>query len=391
MRRMLASEILPIELGQGTLIGRVWSNRGSGPSVVLLDNHVVRDLSSVSATMAGLLELPDLNNQMRDRRQFPALGELDDFLSDGGNEGPAGSLLAPCDLQAIKAAGVTFASSMLERVIEEKAKGDPMRAADIRSALRQIVGDNLRGVKAGSDAARDVKALLQKMDLWSQYLEVGIGADAEIFTKAQPMSAVGTGSRVGINPISSWNNPEPEVVLAVNSRGVIVGASLGNDVNLRDVEGRSALLLGKAKDNNASCAIGPFIRLLDESFAVSDIEELTVTLTVSGPDGFQLAGESPMSAISRSPSDLVDHTIGASHQYPDGFMLFLGTMFSPIEDRKAPGSGFTHEIGDEVRISVPSIGTLINWVDHCDVIPSWTFGTLNLIRNLAGRGLIGRV
>src|SRR5690606_27366505 len=105
--------------------------------------------------------------------------------------------------------------------------------------------------------------------VWSQYLEVAIGKDAEIFTKTQPMASVGFGAQIGIHPESHWNNPEPEVVLAVARTGKIRGATLGNDVNLRDYEGRSALLLGEAKDQNASCAIGPFIRLFDETFSLA--------------------------------------------------------------------------------------------------------------------------
>lgn len=336
--------------------------------------------------MSALLDIEDLTARLRKREDFPDLGPLDDFLS-----GSEGTLLAPVDLQAIKAAGVTFADSMLERVIEEQAKGDPLRAQEIRSRLAPVLGDSLRGLVAGSQQAASVKALLQEMGLWSQYLEVGIGPDAEIFTKAQPMSAVGCGALVGLHPISSWNNPEPEVVLAVRADGRIVGATLGNDVNLRDVEGRSALLLGKAKDNNASCAIGPFIRLFDETFTLDDLRRVKVSLNVQGEDGFEMSGESPMEAISRSPENLVSQMLNRSHQYPDGAVLFLGTMFAPVKDRHSAGLGFTHEIGDRVEISTPKLGRLINWVERSDACPEWTFGVRALIRNLAGRGLLEHV
>ncbi len=382
--KLSANEILPAD--GGLLLGRVWLKAIDGPCPVLIRNGIVHDLSVLSPTMSGLLEHTDLADALSG--PFPELGLLDAFLSDGGNEGTAGALLAPCDLQAVKAAGVTFAGSMLERVIEERAKGEPERAEAIRAELAPVVGESLRGVVPGSEAAARVKKLLQERGLWSQYLEVGIGPDAEVFTKAQPMAAVGCGAEVGVNPISSWNNPEPEVVLAVNSRGEIKGAALGNDVNLRDVEGRSALLLGKAKDNNGACAVGPFIRLFDKDFTLADVEEATVSLSVTGEDGFLLEGESHMSLISRKPADLVRQTINNNHQYPDGFVLFLGTMFAPVKDRKAPGQGFTHEIGDVVRIASTRLGALVNTVRRSDQIPPWTFGTRALMENLARRGLL---
>jgi fumarylacetoacetate (FAA) hydrolase family protein len=367
MRRISSREIIATDSTDGAFVGRVWSKAAGGPCVVVLKEGIVRDLSAVSATMTGFLEIPDLLSRLEIPDEYPSLGHLDEFLAAGGNRGPAGELLAPCDLQVIKAAGVTFADSMLERVIEEHVKADPSRAAAIRAELRPLIGEKLSGLKPGSPSARLLKEFLQIRGLWSQYLEMGIGPDAEIFTKCQPMSELGTGSRIGLHTMSSWNNPEPEVVLAVNSGGEIVGATLGSDVNLRDVEGRSALLLGKAKDNNGSCSIGPFIRLFDRKFSLTDVEKLSVALCDRGTDGFSLTDESHMA---------------------DGMMLFLGTMFSPIQDRHTEGSGFTHAIGDEVRIGTPCLGTLINWVDCSDRIPRWTFGSSALMRNLASRGLL---
>lgn len=379
---LAAGDILPWDAA-ALLIGRVWSDAAGGPCPVLVDDGSLRDLTSLAPTVSELLERDDLAAELADRSRFPVLGTLDTFLS-----GEAGTLLAPCDLQAIKGAGVTFVDSMVERVIEERAKGDPANAEAIRNDLAAIVGESLRGIAPGSEKAAEVKKVLQDRGLWSQYLEVGIGPDAEIFTKAQPMSAMGCGVAVGIHRISTWNNPEPEIVLAVNSRGEVRGAALGNDVNLRDVEGRSALLLGKAKDNNGACAIGPFIRLFDETFTMNDVENAEISLTVSGPDGFVLESGSRMDHISRKPADLAAQALNASHQYPDGLMLFLGTMFAPVKDRHGAGQGFTHVIGDDVRISCPELGLLANVVRHCDEIAPWTFGAGALMRNLAKRGVL---
>ncbi|MGF0538963.1 fumarylacetoacetate hydrolase family protein [Agrobacterium sp. ES01] len=382
-RSLNAAKILPDDASQALLIGRVWSKAVDGPCVVLVRDDRVFDLSSLSATVSSLLEAENIVEQLKSAEGLADLGALDDFLS-----GEAGELLAPIDLQAVKAAGVTFADSMLERVIEEQAKGDASRAQAIREQLAPVLGDSLRGLVAGSEQASKVKALLQDMNLWSQYLEVGIGPDAEIFTKSQPMSSVGCGALVGIHPMSEWNNPEPEVVLVLRSDGQIVGATLGNDVNLRDVEGRSALLLSKAKDNNASCSIGPFIRLFDAGFSLEDLSRVKVSLHVEGEDGFVMAGESPMEAISRTPSDLARQLLNRNHQYPDGAVLFLGTMFAPVKDRRGEGQGFTHEMGDRVEISTPKLGRLVNWVQRSNACPEWTFGLGALMKNLAGRGLL---
>jgi len=377
---------LPADADRALLVGRVQMAR-IGPVLVKVTPQGVSDISALAPTCSELLELDDLATRLYAHRG-PHLGETRAVLANTVHTAREGALpwfLAPCDLQAIKAAGVTFVASMLERVIEEQARGDPARAEAVRQEVVAVIGEDLSAIQPGSAQAIQLKQVLIARGLWSQYLEVGIGPDAEIFTKSQPMSAVGTGAEVGIHPASEWNNPEPEIVLAVNSRGVVQGATLGNDVNLRDVEGRSALLLGKAKDNNASCAIGPFIRLFDQHFTIDDVRKAEVELVIEGTGNFRLEGRSSMSKISRDPLDLVAQAIGATHQYPDGFMLFLGTLFAPVQDRRGPGLGFTHELGDLVTVSSPRLGTLANRVNTSDRVAPWTYGAVALMRDLARR------
>jgi fumarylacetoacetate (FAA) hydrolase family protein len=379
---------LPSDFERALLVGRVHV-QSAGALLVQVRPDGVFDLSPLAATCSELLELPSLALAMR-KCKGERLGATQEVLANSAFDARDPALpwfLAPCDLQAIKAAGVTFVASMLERVIEEQARGDASRAESVRQAVVAVIGDNLSAVKPGSPEAMRLKEVLIAQGVWSQYLEVGIGPDAEIFTKSQPMSAVGTGAEIGIHPGSSWNNPEPEVVLAVNSRGETQGVTLGNDVNLRDFEGRSALLLGKAKDNNASCAIGPFIRVFDEHFGMDDVRRCDLSMRVSGVDGFVMDGSSQLSMISRDPLDLASQAIGANHQYPDGFMLFLGTMFAPTQDRHGPGQGFTHVVGDIVTVSTPRLGTLANRVNTSDQIAPWTYGVRALMRDLARRGL----
>ncbi|MFW2542227.1 fumarylacetoacetate hydrolase family protein [Primorskyibacter sp. 2E107] len=371
------------------LVGRIW-RPGVGPAIVTLRGDTVVDITSRAApTLSDLLDLPDPAAHVRAAQGEEVCTLADLAAASVESAGPdALRLLAPADLSAIKASGVTFAESMVERVIEEQAAGDADRAEEIRARVKTAIGDSLSGIEPGSEKAMEVKRVLQAEGLWSAYLEVGIGPDAEVFTKCQPMAAVGWGAAVGLHPISTWNNPEPEIVLAVNARGEIRGATLGNDVNLRDVEGRSALLLGKAKDNNASAALGPFVRLFDADYGMDDVENAELTLTVTGEDGFELNGHSSMNKISRRPADIVAQTIGRHHQYPDGFFLYLGTLFAPIQDRDTPGQGFTHKLGDVVTIAEPKLGALQNTVRLSTEAPEWTFGTRELMRNLAGRGLL---
>lgn len=386
-----SAAILPDDPAEACLLGRVWLPEAEGPAVVTVRGNEVVDITERAApTVRDVCEADEPAALVRGV-EGRGLGSLDAILanSDPARRDPDRPwFLAPVDLQAVKAAGVTFVRSMLERVIEEQARGSRERAEAIRAEIGDALGRDLRGIRPGSPEAARVKDILVAKGAWSQYLEVGIGPDAEVFTKAQPLSPVGIGAGVGVHPVSRWNNPEPEVVLAVSSAGRVVGAMLGNDVNLRDVEGRSALLLGKAKDNNASCALGPFLRLFDEDFGLDDVRHAEVTLEVAGDDGFRMGGRSNMVEISRDPADIVAQTIGANHQYPDGFVLFLGTMFAPVEDRGAPGMGFTHRPGDEVRIHAARLGTLVNRVDRTDRCPPWTFGVSHLMRNLAARGLL---
>jgi len=370
-----ASDILPEDGTAGTLIGRVEGKHG--PSVVSVRADGVFDITAAVPTVADLCNSSDpvaLARSLGER-----LGSLEEII---------GSLLAPVDLQALKAAGVTFAVSLLERLIEEHAKGDPGRAEQVRKELNSIIGVDVTTIKPGSAEAESLKKTLMARGAWSPYLEVGIGPYAEIFTKAPPMAAVGYGAEIGIRSDSDWNNPEPEVTLIVSAQGKIVGATLGNDVNLRDLEGRSALLLGIAKDNNASCSLGPFVRLFDGTFTLDDVRKAKVDLEVTGPDQFRLRGSSDLSKISRDPLELVTNAMGSTHQYPDGMALMTGTLFAPTEARTPGGTGFTHMIGDLVSIRSPMLGTLTNTVNHCDKIAPWTFGISALMRKLASRGLL---
>lgn len=390
MLSLSAATILPDDQTAGALVGRVWLPGASGPAIVAIRNSGVHDITAHYPTISALAEQANPAAALR-AAEGDRIGDLDAIAAntppDKRDPGRPW-LLAPIDLQVIKAAGVTFAVSMLERVIEERARGNPSAAAAIRAEITRLVGDDLSRLIPGSPEAMRLKEVLIAQQAWSQYLEVGIGVDAEVFTKAPVLSSVGAGMDAGLHPKSVWNNPEPEVVLVVSSKGRIVGATLGNDVNLRDFEGRSALLLSKAKDNNASCAVGPLVRLFDDRFSLDDVRKMDVTLKVSGEDGFVLDGLSSISMISRDPEDLVQQTIGSVHQYPDGFVLFLGTMFAPTKDRDAAGEGFTHKSGDIVTVASAKLGSLTNRMRMSNECEPWTFGINALISNLAGRGLL---
>ena len=389
--KLRPEDCLPEDAERAILLGRAWvPGDHPGPSPVIIRGADVVDISDTFPTMSELLNTESIESKMDDLNGTK-IGVIDSLLENSvwhSQDKKHPYLLAPVDLQAVKACGVTFAQSMLERVIEERAKGDPSAAQGIRNDIQKVIGLDLESIIPGSSEAEQLKEVLIKKDMWSQYLEVGIGPDAEVFTKAQPMSVMGIGAQIGILEKSEWNNPEPEITLAVNARGKILGATLGNDVNLRDIEGRSALLLGKAKDNNASAAIGPFIRLFDENFSLDDVRMAELSLTVRGLDQFTLHGRSSMSKISRDVADLVDETIGRHHQYPDGFCLMTGTLFAPSEDRDKIGGGFTHKVGDLVQISTPTLGALVNEVELSENIEPWEFGAGALMKNLAARGLL---
>jgi fumarylacetoacetate (FAA) hydrolase family protein len=389
VERLTPHASLPADWGEALLVGRAWTGANlPGPSPVLVRDGELLDLSSLAPTISHLLELEDLPARLAAARGLPVIGPLDKLLAAAAGGVNGARILCPLDLQAVKASGVTFVTSLLERVIEEQARGDASRAAAIRERIDSLVGGDLTKIRPGSAEAAALKKTLAEQGAWSQYLEVGIGPDAEIFSKCPPMAAVGTGADIGILRRSSWNNPEPEIVLVANSRARVVAATLGNDVNLRDFEGRSALLLGRAKDNNASCAVGPFLRLLDERFTMDRVRRCEIALTVAGEDGFRLEGASSMARISRDPLEILGHAMNENHQYPDGLALFLGTMFAPMQDRGAPGGGFTHKPGDVVLIATPDLGALVNRVRYCDEIAPWAFGTAALMTNLARRGLL---
>ncbi len=388
MKALNAASVLPDDGTSGTLVGRVWLPSASGPSVVAIRGDGVFDVTQSFPTVSALAEVANPASAVREAAGT-RIGSLDEIVGNAlpdTRDATKPWLLAPLDLQVLKAAGVTFVVSMLERVIEERARGNPSSAAAIRKEVERLVGDDLSKLKPGSAEAMKLKQVLISQQAWSQYLEVGIGPDAEVFTKAPVLSSVGSGMDAGLHPKSTWNNPEPEVVLVVSSKGKIIGATLGNDVNLRDFEGRSALLLSKAKDNNASCAVGPFVRLFDSTFSLDDVRKMDIDMTVEGEDGFVLDGHSSISKISRDPEDLVSQTIGDVHQYPDGFALFLGTMFAPVKDRDTPGQGFTHKRNDVVTIRAAKLGKLVNRMRNSDECEHWTFGIGAMMKNLASRG-----
>jgi fumarylacetoacetate (FAA) hydrolase family protein len=383
-----SSDVLPTDWPRGCLVGRVWRPEVAGPSVVVVRHDGVFDISESFPTVRDLCEekRPSASVAALSGRRVGPLQGLLDNTEPRDPQKPW--LLAPIDLQAIKGAGVTFVAGLLERLLEGQARPGPQGSSGIRNEVLSWAGVPLHELKPASPQALSFKKRLIEKGLWSQYLEVGLGPDAFLFTKAQPLSAVGHGHNAGFDRTSSWNNPEPEVVLIISSTGQIQGATLGNDVHLRDVEARSALLLGKAKDNNASCVVGPFVRLFDETFSLDDVLQMDVHLTINGEDGFQLHAVSSLSQISRDPRELVAQTIGAHHAYPDGVVLFLGTAFAPVQDRNVPGKGFTHKVGDVVKIKSTQLGALTNRMNHADECEPWNFGAGQLMRNLARRGLI---
>ena len=388
--RLSARECLPADAG-ALLIGRAWVPAVGGPCVIGVRGDSAVDLTAEWPTVSQMLNTASPVDIRAVIQTAPELGRMEDLVAnsvEGSRDAARPWLLAPNDLQAVKASGVTFVASLLERVIEERARGNPALADGVRREIQAIIGPDLRGVKPGSPEAARIKEVLVGQGMWSQYLEVGIGPDAELFTKCPPMAAVGLGARVGIHPASVWNNPEPELVLVVDRAGAIVAVALGNDVNLRDVEGRSALLLGRAKDNNASCAVGPMFRVLDRTFDMDAVRRIRFETVVEGADGFRITHTTQVGEISRDLAELAGQAIGRFHHYPDGLILFIGTMFTPLDDRGAPGSGFTHKVGDVVRIAAPELGALVNEVVHCDQAEPWTFGTGALMASLARRGLL---
>ena len=387
---------LPADLDRALLIGRAWVSKGptnpmDGPSIVAISGQDVLDLSGSFATCADLMDSDNPVSQVKEAMQQANILCSHERLLSNSLETKTSCLprlLSPIDLQCIKACGVTFAESFVERLIDEQSHGDAAVAKQVRDRITKAIGTTLGEIQPGSDKAQALIEELAMAGITSAYVEVALGPDAEVFTKSQVLSSVGYGDDIGIHPSSSWNNPEPEIVLIISPAGKVVGVTLGNDVNLRDIEGRSSLLLGKAKDNNASCALGPFIRLLDSNFTIDDVRSAEVSLTVAGEDGFTLNGQSSMKFISRDVLDLVEQTIGVHHQYPDGIALMTGTLFAPTQDRASVGGGFTHKDGDRVLISCAQLGTLCNRVTSTDSAPPWEFGIRALIQNLTAREML---
>ncbi|SFT53633.1 fumarylacetoacetate hydrolase family protein [Arthrobacter sp. ov118] len=383
MSHALAQQILPVDAEAAILIGRVWDPATQGPRVVHVRGEEVFDLTPEVRTVAELMEHENPADTVLREMGTPRWKLAEVIEASVQQDRTRPHWLAPIDLQVIKACGVTFVESMIERVIEERCGGDFNRAAEVRKTVADVLGGSLSSLRPGSQQAQEAKKVLTAQGMWSQYLEVGLGPDPEVFTKAPVLSSVGYGTGIGIPSFSSWNNPEPELVLILDSAGRARGATLGNDVNLRDVEGRSALLLGMAKDNNASCAIGPLIRLFHDGFTLDSLRTEEITLTVEGEDGYRLEGRNSLARISRPFEELIHAAHGRHHQYPDGFALFTGTLFAPTQDRDTEGLGFTHKDGDLVTISSPLLGSLINRTQKTEDMEPWTFGITALFTYLA--------
>jgi len=385
-------ECLPDECREGTWLGRAWlpasfaPSNIAGPHVITVRDGQVIELSDCFDSIADITRHPTPTAAVQNATGV-SICSLNTLLENSLfyklpadiRKSQQPSLLAPNDIQAIKACGVTFVASLIERVIEEKALGNPSKAEEIRAVVHAAIGDNLKDIEPGSPQTEILKAKLIAQGIWSAYLEVGIGPDVEVFTKSQPMSAIPCGSQLGVLETSQWNNPEPEVAFLVSPQGSFLGAALANDVNLRDYEGRSSLLLGKAKDQNGSCPIGPMFRLFDDSYSLDDAANTEVNLSIVGEDGFCSTGENRMSEISRSVDSIIKQVCNGSHQYPDGIAIMLGTMFAPTEDRGEEGMGFTHKVGDRVEISSPKLGKLVNWVNYCHEIPEWSYGIADFV------------
>jgi len=386
--KLTAAQVLPSDGYAGTLVGRaLFPGVFPGPCVVAIREDGVHNISGTVPTMAQLLNAPNpLATLQRALRNCVYLGPLESLLENStpSTHDPLKPyLLTPIDLQAVKAVGLTFVNGLLQRFADDNG------GAATVAKMEKAAGVALGKILPGSEEAARLRTALMEDGLWNDTLEVGFGPDVELFTKAQPLSAVGTGAEIAVLPTSKQTFAEPEVVLMLNADGKICGATLGCDMTARDVEARSLLLLGRAKDQNATCAVGPFIRLFDQTFSLPNVQGMNLTYAFEGADDAVFTDTGSMDQIGRGLITLARQVVNEHHGYPDGVALFTGCMFKAPSSRGASDTPFTHQVGDVVIIKASPLGTLINRVNTTDKVRPWSFGMSDLMANLANRQLLG--
>jgi len=205
---------------------------------------------------------------------------------------------------------------------------------------------------AGVTYQRSKKARMEESDFSATaYDRVYDAPRPEIFFKSLPEKVAGPGDPVGIRKDASWNVPEPELALVINSVGRIVGFTIGNDMSSRDIEGENLLYLPQAKVYDRSCAIGPVILV---GTTESEIRECVISMTIHRDEACVFQGETSLNHIKRPFEELAGY-LCRSQSFPTGAILLTGTGV-------VPGDHFTLHAGDLIRIDVTGIGRLENHV-----------------------------